>query len=401
MVSTSGHRLLPEDAIAALKTRLLGMTTIITPNMPEAGLLVKGMGPELDLPNSLDEIKKLAKLVFALGPKAVLLKGGHVPMTSKYERAKDGETPSLVVDVLYDGEEFTIIESVYSPSKNTHGTGCSLASAVAANSAQGKPLYVAVREACWYVEAGIRTSFELGRGNGPINHFHSLHIPPFAPGHFVEYLLERPDVKPLWKAFTQHKFVRAIGDGTLHLDVFKRFLVQDYLYLTQFARMNALASYKGGNMTDIVASAQIVLGVQKEMEMHVEYCREFGISQEEMERSKESQATVAYSRYVLDVGQSGDWLGLQIVLASCLIGYQVAAEWAKAQPGSEEKRNRYWKWVINYGDPEYAEGVELGRAMIERHATKISPHRVEELVTMFIRVTEMEINFWEFDAHLR
>jgi thiaminase len=162
-----------------------------------------------------------------------------------------------------------------------------------------------------------------------------------------------------------------------------------------------LAAYKGADMEDIVASAQIVLGVHKEMELHVEYCREFGISKEEMERSKESQATVAYSRYVLDVGQSGDWLGLQIALASCLIGYQVAAEWVKAQSGSREEGNRYWKWVDNYGGGEYAEGVKLGRAMIERHAIKVGTRRLEELVKTFIRVTEMEINFWEFDAHLR
>jgi thiaminase II len=401
MVSTSGHRLLPEDAIAALKKRLLSMTTIITPNIPEAALLIRGTSQELDLPNSLDEVKNMAKQVFSLGPKAVLLKGGHVPMTSAYVRAKDGETPSLIVDVLFDGVEFTFTESAYSASKNTHGTGCSLASAVAANLAKGKPLQTAVREACRYVEAGIKTSFELGKGNGPINHFHSLQALPFAAGYFVEYLLERADVRPLWKAFTQHEFVRAIGDGTLPLDAFKRFLVQDYLYLTQFARTNALAAYKGADMEDIVASAQIVLGVHKEMELHVEYCREFGISKEEMERSKESQATVAYSRYVLDVGQSGDWLGLQIALASCLIGYQVAAEWVKAQSGSREEGNRYWKWVDNYGGGEYAEGVKLGRAMIERHAIKVGTRRLEELVKTFIRVTEMEINFWEFDAHLR
>ena len=400
-MSTSGHRLLPEDAICLLSEKLLPETAVFTPNIPEAVFLVEAVEHENHLPNSLDDIKALAKKVHKLGPQAVLLKGGHLPMTSAYRQAKDGETLSLIVDVLYNGSDFTVIESAYSTSKNTHGTGCSLASAIAANLALKKPLQTAVREAVRYVEAGIKTSFELGKGNGPINHFHSLQVLPFSPGHFVEYLLERPDVRPLWNAFTEHKFVRAIGDQSLPLEIFKRFLIQDYLYLTQFARTCALAAYKGSNMEDIAASAHIVLSVKKEMELHLEYCKGFGISKEDMEGTKESQATVAYSRYVLDIGQSGDWLGLQVALSSCLIGYMKAAEWVKAQPGTKREGNRYWNWVEMYGGTEYAQSVRLGRELIEQHAPKISPYRMEQLVEIFIRVTEMEITFWEFDAHLR
>jgi thiaminase II len=251
------------------------------------------------------------------------------------------------------------------------------------------------------LKASIKAGFAIGHDSHTINHFHTLQVQPFSSGHFIDYLIHRRDVNVLWRAFTQHKFVRAIGDGSLPLDVFKRFLAQDYLYLTQFARTNALAAYKSNDMEEIAASAKIVLGVQKEMALHLEYCQDFGISKQEMEATRESQATIAYSRYVLDVGQSGDWLGLQVAMASCLLGYQAAAEWLKAQPGSKREDNRYWKWVDNYGGEEYAEGVRLGREMIEKHASKISPQRVEELVRIFIRVTEMEINFWEFDAHSR
>ena len=353
----------------------------------------------------LNGMKSLARVVQGkpLGPQAVLIKGAHLHMISKHQNPERGDAlVPMIVDLLFDGTEFTIIESD-PPSHPGYirGKVSSLNSAISANIASGRLLQTAVLEAYQYIEAGIKADFAIGHDSHTINHFHTLHIQPFSSGHFIDYLIQRRDMNPLWNAFTQHKFVRAIGDGSLPLDVFKRFLVQDYLYLTQFARTNALAAYKSNDMEEIAASAQIVLGVQKEMALHLEYCQDFGISKQEMEATQESQATVAYSRYVLDVGQSGDWLGLQIAMASCLVGYQTAAEWVKAQPGSKRENNRYWKWVDNYGGEEYAEGVRLGREMIEKHASKISPQRVEELVRIFIRVTEMEINFWEFDAHLK
>jgi thiaminase II len=397
---------LPEDAEREM-LKLLPLTTILTPNVPEACLLNHHAPfPKISAEPLLDlgGMKQLAKGLQMLGPQAVLLKVGYVPLKPNHQNevqdAGNGD-PEVVIDIFYDGHEFTTRETWYSTSANTHGAGCSLASALAANLALKKPLHAAVQDACQYVETAIKTGFQLGHGNGPINHFHSLQVLSFAPGRFLDYLFGRTGVAPLWNDFTQHKFVRKVGDGSLPLDVFKRFLVQDYLYLTQFARTNALAAFKSNNMNDIAASAQIVLGVQNEMRLHLEYCQDLGISQHDLEASKESQATVSYSRYLLDIGQSGDWLGLQVAMASCLVGYQIAAEWVKSEPGSRSEGNRYWKWVENYGGEEYAEGVRVGRGMIEKHACQISPNRVEELVRIFIRVTELEVDFWEFDAHLR
>ncbi len=181
MVSTSGAQLLPGDAVRVLRERLLPMTTVLTPNIPEATLLLRDADHHAKTPKSLEEAKALAKQVYELGPKAVLLKGGHIPLTKDYSRPASKADLSIVVDILYDGSEYTLVEAEYSNSKNTHGTGCSLASAVAANLATGKDMRMAVRDACRYVEAGIKTSKDLGRGNGPINHFHSTYHLPFAP----------------------------------------------------------------------------------------------------------------------------------------------------------------------------------------------------------------------------
>lgn len=97
------------------------------------------------------------------------------------------------------------------------------------------------------MEAGIRTARDIGAGNGPINHFHSVYALPFAPyvnprsghcasshcyrGRFIEYLLDRPDVKVAWQKHTEHRFLERLADGTLPVELFKNYLIQDYLYL--------------------------------------------------------------------------------------------------------------------------------------------------------------------------
>lgn len=181
MISTSGSQLLPKNAVKGLISKLLPITTILTPNIPEAKLLLKESGVDVQDPESLEGLIQLAKKVSELGPKGVLLKGGHLPLTKEHRTAQNQQEASIVVDVLFDGENVTLFETDYLVSKNTHGTGCSLASAIAANLALGNDMRRAVGGAVRFVEAGIKTSFDLGKGSGPINHFHSLCSLPFAP----------------------------------------------------------------------------------------------------------------------------------------------------------------------------------------------------------------------------
>ncbi|RAH40530.1 DNA-directed DNA polymerase alpha catalytic subunit POL1 [Aspergillus brunneoviolaceus CBS 621.78] len=395
MVSTSGSQLLPGAAVQVLRSKLLPLTTILTPNIPEALLLLKDSGIDVSEPTDLPGMVQLAKQICSLGSKGVLLKGGHLPLTKDHKTAQNQEDACIVVDVLYDGEEVTLFETDFLISKNTHGTGCSLASAIAANLALGKGMKRAVQSAVRFVEAGIKTSFDIGKGSGPINHFHSLYSLPFAPGRFIEYALDRPDVQEAWKKFTEHEFVRQLGDGTLPLERFKSYLVQDYLYLIQFARSNALAAYKAGSMESIAASAQIVLHIQRETALHLDYCASFGLTKEEMEKTPETIACTAYSRYILDVGQSGDWLALQMALAPCLIGYGAIAQRLYTDKDSVREGNRYWKWVENYVADDYTEAVRLGSELLEKHMREVSPSRMEELIKIFVRATELEIRFWD------
>lgn len=366
MVSTSGAQLLPTDAVQSMLDRLVRGVEVITPNVPEALLMLKEGGDEnIGTPENLQELKSLAVALHGkLNPRAVLLKGGHVPLMRTDDgsllKASSGKAPEVIIDVLYDGKEFELVESPYSESRNTHGTGCSLASAIAARLAQGRPLKQAVRQACQYVAVGIRTSVTFSKGSGPINHFHNVQLLPFVEGKFLEYLLQRDDVRPVWHAYTNHPFANQMGDGTLPIEDFKEYLVQDYLYLVHFARTNALAAYKSQSMDAITASAQIVLHIETEMKLHLEYCKEFGLSKEEIMKQEESLACVAYSRYVLDIGQSQDCVALQMSLAPCLLGYGVAARRLATEHANNHEGNKYWKWIENYIADDYQEAVKTG-----------------------------------------
>lgn len=386
MVATSGAQLLPGDAVRNLREKLLPMTMLVTPNIPEATLLLYDAEIPYEAPNNLDDLKTLARLVHQLGSQAVLLKGGHMPLTKQHYVKADKEDDSqerVTVDILYDGRDFTVIESEFLTVKNTHGTGCSLASAVASNIAtqvthsQASPvtthispsLTLAVRKAVHYVTTGIKLSTPgLGHGSGAINHFHNTSVLPFSRGHFIDdHLLPHPLVAPTWEKYTHHAFATGIARGTLPEPLFRNYLVQDYLYLTHFARTHALAAFKSQTMSGVAASASIIAHVEREMALHVSFCEDsFGISRAELEdptRTKESLACTAYSRYVLDVGMSQDWLALQMALAPCLLGYGVAAErlYRDELSVSTEQGNRYWRWVENYVADDYREAVRVGR----------------------------------------
>lgn len=156
MVATSGDRLISEDAIAHLRTELVPLASIITPNIPEAGALL-GEAPADSEAGILDQGRKL----LALGCPAVLIKGGH------------GTGPEGT-DFLFTGDGETHLSVPRHQTRNTHGTGCTLSSAIAAKLASGLDLHAAVQEAKAYLTEAIRAAdrLEIGGGAGPVHHFH-------------------------------------------------------------------------------------------------------------------------------------------------------------------------------------------------------------------------------------
>jgi hydroxymethylpyrimidine/phosphomethylpyrimidine kinase len=155
MVAKGGASLLDPGATGALRQHLLPLATLITPNAPEAGEL---LGAPVD---TLASLESAARALGRLGPRAVLVKGGHV-------------AGDIVRDVLFADGALQIFESPRIQSTSTHGTGCTLASAIAAGLAQGMSLRDAVIRARAYVQEAIRTAPGYGKGHGPLNHAHTV-----------------------------------------------------------------------------------------------------------------------------------------------------------------------------------------------------------------------------------
>ena len=155
MISKSGYDLLQPDAIESVKRDLIPLARLVTPNLPEAERLT---GRPI---RTSADAQAAARQIHALGPRAVLIKGGH--------RLDEPAT-----DILFDGAEFTIYAGEYIRTTHTHGTGCTYASAIAAKLALGMSLTDAVRAAKLYITEAIRHSLAIGHGHGPTDHFYIL-----------------------------------------------------------------------------------------------------------------------------------------------------------------------------------------------------------------------------------
>lgn len=158
MVAKSGARLLQEEAVEALRDLLIPLATVLTPNLPEAAMLLqKPIGERKDMEDACRELARL-------GPAAVLLKGGHLP---------GGSSP----DLLYcrNNDTWLTLETARVETPNTHGTGCTLSSAIAAYLASGCGIEEAVKRAKAYITSALKAgaSYRLGRGHGPVHHFHA------------------------------------------------------------------------------------------------------------------------------------------------------------------------------------------------------------------------------------
>lgn len=154
MYAKHGACLMQEDAIDLLIEDLIALCTCITPNIPEAER-ISGMKI-----NGVDDMKKAAVIIHDMGARYVLVKGGH----------HVGDA----IDILYDGENFHEFVNEKIDTKNTHGTGCTLSSAIASNLALGKSIYDAVKLSKEYITNAIKHDLHIGKGNGPTNHFYKF-----------------------------------------------------------------------------------------------------------------------------------------------------------------------------------------------------------------------------------
>lgn len=216
-----------------------------------------------------------------------------------------------------------------------------------------------------------------------------------APDYGRAFALWRAQA-PAWGAYTRHAFVEGLRAGTLPCANFLHYLRQDYIFLIHFSRAWALAAAKSDTLAELrAASATVHALAHVEMPLHVDLCASAGIDAAELEATEEAPANLAYTRYVLEAGYSGDFLDLMAALAPCVLGYGEIGARLAGSGGA------YAQWCDTYGGAEYQGlchdvGALIDGALLHRLGPDwaASP-RMARLGARFATATRLEVGFWQ------
>ncbi|WP_433122794.1 bifunctional hydroxymethylpyrimidine kinase/phosphomethylpyrimidine kinase [Arthrobacter koreensis] len=374
MVASSGDRLLSRDAEDALRGLLHGVD-LVTPNLPELAALL-GEEPARGWEQALDQGRRLAGAYDT----AVLVKGGHLA---------GAKAPDALV--MPDGGGFTVCEfsSVRVETKNTHGTGCSLSSAVATLFARTGSWVAALGAAKAWLQEALETAdlLEVGTGHGPVNHFAGLWRRGLAPlpvpsGTGVPPAGDR--TAELWsrtagvrKEIAALDFVRGLGDGTLDSAVFGRYLAQDAIYLRGYARALARASELAPTLQEQLFWAESARGaLEAELELHRNWLHANAghggvpgtrdVPADPAEGLAPGPVTRGYLDHLLGTDRHRD----DRLEYARLVGAVLPCFWVYADAGAElaagnHASHPYREWLDTYADPAFAAATVRAVGILE------------------------------------
>ena len=199
-----------------------------------------------------------------------------------------------------------------------------------------------------------------------------------------------------WLDYVEHPFVQQLAAGTLPQAAFRRYLTQDYLFLVHFARAYALLASKLRTLPEMRAASTSLNAIVSELPLHVAYCASWGISEPEIARQPEAAETMNYTRYVLDIGHSGDALDLLVALMPCVAGYAEIGLNILNSPATVMEGNPYASWIRNYADEGYFAGVQASIDLLENIGNQRGAgQRLAELSEIFTTATRLESAFWQ------
>jgi hydroxymethylpyrimidine/phosphomethylpyrimidine kinase len=398
MVATSGDRLLEEAAEAALRA-LLPLADLITPNLAELAILV-GEPPARSWGIALEHGKRLAAVTGA----TILVKGGHLD---------GGACPDALVNAGgLLSQPVVEVAGDRIPTRNSHGTGCSLSSAMATAQARLGDWEASLREVKPWLAGALQASgmLEVGGGNGPIHHFHHLQQPPAggfpnsgrptagkptsgepAAGEFTAAL--RQAAAPDLEAIYGLEFIRGLAGGTLAEDQFAYYLAQDAIYLNGYsralARASALAPTEAAQLF-WARSAQQCLEV--ESELHRTW-----LSTRTVEHVL-GPVTKSYVDHLLATSSSGSYGVLVAALLPCFWLYAEVGQTLHAQfvAAGAPEAHPYAAWLRTYADEDFAQATREAIALADDAGSKASEGEQAAMLEAFAHSCHFEVEF--FDA---
>ena len=374
MVSTSGAKLISDDAVTTLAEELLPLALVATPNIPEAEIL---SGMKIADESGMTEAAKVIAERFGC---AVLLKGGHMINDAN--------------DYLFSEGSGTWFTGRRIDTQNTHGTGCTLSSAIAANLAKGYGLEESVSLAKEYISGALGAMLNLGKGCGPMMHSFNL-TGKFAQSKGLLARL-RASVSDFWAEYNNHPFVKGIETGTLDPAKFRHYIIQDYLYLNEYSKVFALGVSKAKSLETMQLFSSVIQAIAHvEMDIHRGYMGRLGVTQEELDSAKRELENLSYTSYMLRVAYEEGEAEILAAILSCALSYEDIAKTIIKNNPEAGKHELYGHWVMNYSGEEYCGLNRVLVSYLERAAEGYSDSQLEHLAEIFRECSLYEMGFWD------
>ncbi|MBA2937634.1 thiaminase II [Paenibacillus sp. CGMCC 1.16610] len=210
---------------------------------------------------------------------------------------------------------------------------------------------------------------------------------------FSERLYER--LQPVWRRNHAHSFVQGMGDGTLELEKFRFYMIQDYVYLKDYAKLFALGAVKSDDLAVMGKFAALLDStLNEEMSLHRAYAARFGITEEELEQAKPSPITLAYTHYMLHTAQNGSLAELTAALLPCMWSYSEIGKELSRLPGASE-HSYYGDWIKMYSSEEFGGLAQWCIGLLDQLAEGKPEAELNRLEEIFLNTTRYEYMFWE------
>ena len=205
----------------------------------------------------------------------------------------------------------------------------------------------------------------------------------------------RREAARIWDMEMQHPFVSGISDGTLSMDRFRYYMMQDYVFLIDFCRAIALASAKAESVEDMGWFARLLHEtLNTEMSLHISFCGDFGITEEKLKSARPSPTTLAYTRHLVESAYAGSAGDAAAAILSCSWGYAEIGRMLQDR-GMPEDQPLYRRWIEMYASPEFAELAVWLRSYLDRVAAASADAQRDWMREVFVTSSRYEYMFWD------
>ena len=203
------------------------------------------------------------------------------------------------------------------------------------------------------------------------------------------------EVKEIWDGYLEHPFVKAIGEGSLDKEKFKNYLIQDYLYLKDYAKVFAMGLVKASTMDEMKFYHESIKGIlDDETAVHANYLKGFGLSTEEVEEYKSELTTESYTNYMIGIALKGDLKDIAMTIMPCTWSYYYIGKHLYETYKENLKDNFYTPWIEEYASNEFREYTQEWIDYIDDICNDISEVKKERLKDIFIKSSLYEMEFW-------